>query len=167
MSPEPEPPPPPPPLPLAAPAREAEVVALTVAAAAAAAVVEGDADVAGGSDGKKWGSRIMLVGRIGFKPGGGSSVSVWRGPGVPGGKETGAHSSSFHDSGRSIKQPAEKETCTLPLLRICYPPAYPLVTPGPTKAVFNMMVLIRVLSPDRVVCCVVVEDTCAYGIFDT
>ncbi|XP_015264585.1 PREDICTED: hippocampus abundant transcript-like protein 1 [Gekko japonicus] len=81
MSPEPEPPPPPPPpplLPLAAPAREAEVVALTVAAAAAAAVVEGDADVAGVSDGKKWGSRIMLVGRIGFKPGGGSSQGIGR-----------------------------------------------------------------------------------------
>ncbi|XP_053154504.1 hippocampus abundant transcript-like protein 1 isoform X2 [Hemicordylus capensis] len=77
MSPEPEPPPPLPlPLPLPTPAREAEVVALTVAA-----VVEGEAAtaaVAGGSGGKKWGSRIMLVRRIGLKPGGSASQGIGR-----------------------------------------------------------------------------------------
>ncbi|KAF7250610.1 Hippocampus abundant transcript-like protein 1 [Varanus komodoensis] len=76
MSPEPEPPPPPPPLPpppAAAPAREAEVVALTVAA-----VVEGEAAAAAASGGKKWGSRIMLVRRIGLKPGGGTSQGIGR-----------------------------------------------------------------------------------------
>ncbi|CAI5787003.1 abundant transcript 1 isoform X1 [Podarcis lilfordi] len=66
MSPEPEPPPPPPP----PPAREAEVVALTVAA-----VVDGEAAAAAGAGGgKQWGSRIMLVRRIGLKPGGGAAA---------------------------------------------------------------------------------------------
>ncbi|XP_033019811.1 hippocampus abundant transcript-like protein 1 isoform X2 [Lacerta agilis] len=66
MSPEPEPPPPPPP----PPAREAEVVALTVAA-----VVDGEAAAAAGAGGgKQWGSRIMLVRRVGLKPGGGAAA---------------------------------------------------------------------------------------------
>ncbi|XP_066470842.1 hippocampus abundant transcript-like protein 1 [Tiliqua scincoides] len=65
MSPEPEPPPPPP-----AAARDAEVVALTVAA-----VVEGEAAAGGGH---KWGSRIMLVRRIGLKPGGSASQGIGR-----------------------------------------------------------------------------------------
>lgn len=71
MSPEPKPPPSPPPPPT--PGREAEVVALTVAA-----VVESEAAAPGasGGGGRKCGSRIMLVRRIGFKPGGGASVSA-------------------------------------------------------------------------------------------
>lgn len=79
MSPEPKPPPPspslPPPPPPTPGGREAEVVALTVAAAAA---VESEAAASGASSGggRKCGSRIMLVRRIGFKPGGGASVSV-------------------------------------------------------------------------------------------
>lgn len=91
MSPEPEPPPPaPPPPPLPAAARDAEVVALTVAA-----VVEGEAAAAAvaaaGSSGHKWGSRIMLVRRIGLKPGGSASVSV-RGREGEAGPVTASHS---------------------------------------------------------------------------
>lgn len=83
MSPDPEPPPPLLSPPAPAPAREAGVVALSVAAAAAAAaavVVDGEAATggSGGGGGKKWGSRIMLVRKIGFKPGGGTSVSGGR-----------------------------------------------------------------------------------------
>ncbi|XP_007431278.2 hippocampus abundant transcript-like protein 1 isoform X3 [Python bivittatus] len=77
MSPEPKPPPspPPPPPPPPTPGREAEVVALTVAAAA---VVESEAAASGASGGRKCGSRIMLVRRIGFKPGGGASQGIGR-----------------------------------------------------------------------------------------
>ncbi|XP_070791760.1 hippocampus abundant transcript-like protein 1 isoform X2 [Pituophis catenifer annectens] len=83
MSPEPKPPPPspslppPPPPPPTPGGREAEVVALTVAAAA---VVESEAAASGasGGGGRKCGSRIMLVRRIGFKPGGGASQGIGR-----------------------------------------------------------------------------------------
>ncbi|XP_026559703.1 hippocampus abundant transcript-like protein 1 isoform X1 [Pseudonaja textilis] len=75
MSPEPKPPPPSSPLPPTPGGREAEVVALTVAA-----VVESEAATCGasGGGGRKRGSRIMLVRRIGFKPGGGASQGIGR-----------------------------------------------------------------------------------------